>query len=103
MYHFIFGSPERLAHRVVALIPRHKEANLVPKTQTNHYQKKWLPPFQGDAELNFDAGKIRNWGCGLGFVIQDSLGDVLIAGSKQVCGAYDTEVSEAEACVLGVR
>ncbi|KAJ8425580.1 hypothetical protein Cgig2_003018 [Carnegiea gigantea] len=40
---------------------------------------------------------------GLGVIVRDSLGDVVLAGSNQSTSFHDPEVAEAEACLFGIQ
>ena len=53
--------------------------------------------------INFDAGKIGDWGRGFGFVVWDSLGDLMMAGSQQLAGFDGFEIADAEACLFGLH
>ena len=64
---------------------------------------KWAPPPLGLLKLNFDAGRLAEWGRGLGFVVRDSVSHVVLAGSNQSAGFYGPEVAEAEACLFGIQ
>ncbi|KAJ8423576.1 hypothetical protein Cgig2_002905 [Carnegiea gigantea] len=62
--------------------------------------ESWGPDDAADflailGELNFNACCLVEWGCSLGFVVRDSLGDVLLAGCL--------EVTEAEAYLFGIQ
>ncbi|KAJ8432161.1 LOW QUALITY PROTEIN: hypothetical protein Cgig2_006863 [Carnegiea gigantea] len=103
---FIFGSPDRssdrLASRAIAFIKGYHVAKLTPPS-SNFQESLWRPPDSGLRKRNFDAGKLQEWGSGLGFVVRDSLGDIVLAGSKQEIGFHGVEVAEAEACLFGLK
>lgn len=104
---FVFGSPdlspERLASRAIAFIQSFRDTKLHPRTSTQAQQTTWKPQEAGCWKLNFDVGKLGDWGRGLGFVIRDSVGDVVMAGSKQDSGFHGLDVAEAEACLFSIQ
>ncbi|KAJ8450125.1 hypothetical protein Cgig2_033319 [Carnegiea gigantea] len=51
----------------------------------------------------FDGGKVGESGSGRGFVIRDSLGDVVLAGTEQGHCFTEPVLEEALACLLGLR
>ena len=95
---FIFSipdrSPENLAQRAISFIHGHREVKLPHSPQPCNQLGKWTPPNSGLWKLNFDAGKLGDWGWGLGFVIRDSFADVVIAGSHQSVGFPGPEVAK---------
>ncbi|KAJ8438336.1 hypothetical protein Cgig2_013384 [Carnegiea gigantea] len=64
---------------------------------------KWVPPPSGIRKLDFDAGCLGDWGRGLGFVVRDSLGDVVLAGTHQFVGFLGPDIAEVEARLFGLH
>ncbi|KAJ8437490.1 hypothetical protein Cgig2_007467 [Carnegiea gigantea] len=54
-------------------------------------------------KLNFDGRKVGVSGWGWGFVIRNSLGDVMMAGTEEGQEFTEPLVEEALACLLGMR
>ncbi|KAL8477832.1 hypothetical protein ACS0TY_029938 [Phlomoides rotata] len=44
--------------------------------------KKWTPPPHGQLKLNSDAGVFSDGTVGLGFVVRDSTGKMVLAGAR---------------------
>lgn len=63
----------------------------------------WCPPSTGWVKINFDAhlgtGPIR----GLGVVIRDDNGKLLLAGVRRVCANWSVDMSEATTAKFGVE
>ncbi|KAJ8431206.1 hypothetical protein Cgig2_020317 [Carnegiea gigantea] len=104
---FIFSSPDRsynrLAQRAIAFIRDFREAKLSPRTSPNLQAEKWVPLPWDTWKLNFDAGHLGEWGRGLGFIVRDSLGDVVLARSNQSTEFQDPDVTEVEAYLFGIQ
>ncbi|KAJ8422352.1 hypothetical protein Cgig2_014893 [Carnegiea gigantea] len=102
----IFGSRdlafEHLAHRVIAFVHDFREARLAPRPPSDTQVGKWVPPPSGIWKLNFDAGRLGEWGRGLGFVVRNSLGDVVLAGTHQSVGFLGPDIAEAKACLFAL-
>ncbi|KAJ8448253.1 hypothetical protein Cgig2_025177 [Carnegiea gigantea] len=68
-----------------------------------------MAPMIGDPEvhggliiqINGTRGELGERGRGLGFVIRDSVGDVIMAGSNQLSHFHGADIAEAEACLFG--
>ncbi|KAL8539218.1 hypothetical protein ACS0TY_001003 [Phlomoides rotata] len=58
-------------------------------TQSECRAGKWCPPAQGLLKLNSDAGVFSDGSVGLGFVVRDELGTVVLAGAKRFLVAAD--------------
>jgi len=53
--------------------------------------------------MNFDAGKLNDWGRCIRFVLRDSMGDVVLAVSKHMSGFHGVETAEVEACLFSFK
>ncbi|KAJ8434274.1 LOW QUALITY PROTEIN: hypothetical protein Cgig2_009249 [Carnegiea gigantea] len=73
----------------------------IPSTRA--IPENWCPPETERWKLNFDAGKLAEWGRGLGFIVRDSLGDIVMVGTKQIMGLHRVDLAEAEACLFGIK
>jgi len=60
-------------------------------------------PCLGLRKLNFDVGKLGDWGRGSGFVLWDSLGDVVMVGTHQMAGFHGPDIVEVEACLFSLH
>ncbi|XP_048502819.1 uncharacterized protein LOC125498622 [Beta vulgaris subsp. vulgaris] len=56
---------------------------------------KWSPPSTGMFKLNSDAAIFKNQQVGLGGIVRDCEGDVLLATCLRIEGSKDAEVAEA--------
>ncbi|KAJ8445891.1 hypothetical protein Cgig2_000203 [Carnegiea gigantea] len=64
----------------IAFITGDRVAKLTPPS-SNLQESLWRPPDSGLWKLKFDAEKLQEWGRGVGFVVMDSLGDIVLASS----------------------
>lgn len=94
--------PERLAQRAISFTHGHQEVRLAPRVAKNNQLVNWVPPPSVNRKLNFDAGRLVEWGRSLAFVVKDLLGDVVLAWSHQSTGFPRPDVAEAEACLFGL-
>ncbi|KAJ8431053.1 hypothetical protein Cgig2_005402 [Carnegiea gigantea] len=104
---FIFSTPDRspegLALRAISFIRSYREARLDTSPITKSSPENWCLPEFGRWKLNFDAGKLGEWGRGLGFIVCDSLRDIVVAGTKQIMGFHAVDLAEAEACLFEIK
>ncbi|KAH7565686.1 hypothetical protein JRO89_XS08G0000300 [Xanthoceras sorbifolium] len=64
---------------------------------------RWIPPIEGFSKLNFDVAiDLQNGRVGLGVVIRDQLGKVLLSSSSVIEGDFDPEAAEALALRFGL-
>ncbi|KAL8547597.1 hypothetical protein ACS0TY_007062 [Phlomoides rotata] len=64
---------------------------------------KWTPPSPGRRKLNSDATIFKDGTVGLGFVVRDEHGLVLMAGSKRCLSAGSSTLAEALALRFGLE
>jgi len=54
-------------------------------------------------KLNFDAGRVTQYGRGWGFVIRDNIDEVVLVGDKQNEGSLVPEMGESKACLFTLK
>ncbi|XP_021748573.1 uncharacterized protein LOC110714373 [Chenopodium quinoa] len=63
----------------------------------------WSPPSPSYYKVNVDAGFIDGLGSGLGVVVRDENGGVLVCGAAQSQDRWDTATAEAKAVMFGLQ
>ncbi|KAJ9135089.1 hypothetical protein P3X46_032308 [Hevea brasiliensis] len=63
---------------------------------------RWLAPSEGVFKINTDASVNDSRGCGLGMVIQNWKGEVMVLGSHCLCSNLQVDEAEAAATVFGL-
>ncbi|KAL8543065.1 hypothetical protein ACS0TY_003805 [Phlomoides rotata] len=71
--------------------------------KATHIAAKWNPPLPGRRKLNSDATIFKDDTFGLGFVVRDEHGQVLMAGSKRCLAAGNSTLAEALALRFGLE
>ncbi|KAJ8448142.1 hypothetical protein Cgig2_031866 [Carnegiea gigantea] len=105
---FIFGKKEGnragLATRAMAFVHNFRrireDDTPAPTTSATTC---WMPPSLGLFKLNFDARKVGQNGRGWGFVVRDSMGELVLAGVTQDEGFLSPEVEESRACMFDLK
>jgi reverse transcriptase-like protein len=67
-----------------------------------HYQS-WRPPSNGWVKVNFDAYEADNAIRGLGVVVRDSYGKLLVAGVRRIKSLWPVDICEAAAALFGIQ
>ncbi|CAO2828302.1 unnamed protein product [Amaranthus hypochondriacus] len=67
-----------------------------------HYQS-WRPPSYGWVKVNFDAYVADNAIRGLGIVVRDSQGKLLVAGVRRIKSLWPVDICEAAAALFGLQ
>ncbi|XP_021715945.1 uncharacterized protein LOC110683843 [Chenopodium quinoa] len=62
----------------------------------------WAPPMVEVVKVNVDAGFVGELGCGLGAVVRDSRGSVIVAGVSQHKERWDVKMAEVKAVLWGL-
>lgn len=75
---------------------------VLPQESTLKFQS-WPPPHSGWVKVNFDAHVGGGCHRGLGVVIRDDNGKLLLAGVRRVIANWDVEMTEAAAARFGVE
>jgi len=63
----------------------------------------WQPPPVGTYKINCDAACFVEGGCGLGAVIRDHMGNILMGAVHRLSTSFTPEISEAMAMRLGLQ
>lgn len=80
-----------------------KEANAVEfKNESSWVTKTWTAPPRSVYQLNRDAAKFENGECGLGVIIRNEKGKVMLSSAKIIPPQLDIETAEAQALLLGM-
>lgn len=81
------GDPVSVARRFNNMVHDYKRYNtiaVVPQQPTFLRKQSWRPPLDGWVKVNFDAYVADNAIRGLGVVVRDSSGKLLIAGVRRI-------------------
>lgn len=74
-----------------------------PKPAAIQMIQKWQPPERSLDKLNTDATMNAEEKVGLGMVIRNDVGDVLISAGRTICGIIPAIQAEAEAVLFGLK
>ncbi|KAF5461926.1 hypothetical protein F2P56_017985 [Juglans regia] len=91
----VFGSPGKVVRLALLSLEEHQEANNRREAgqeirEGNRMDRKWKRPMPGLYKLNFDAAvDLKNRRIGIGIVIRDSNGEVMVT----VCSRKDHVIS----------
>ena len=84
---FIFKTPDAnlalLSKRAIAFVRSYRASIEQEHPSSVPLPSMWQPPASGLYKLNFDGGAVSGMGWGWGFVIRNSMGDVVLAGVQQ--------------------
>lgn len=103
LFFFLHPLEKRVCHRVFLFIGL--KANLIekrPKEGANS-SNVWQPPQAGWYKLNSDAAFFGDKKIGLGAVMRDTVGDVMVATSCMAYGEQNVEIGESLAARHGMK
>ena len=92
-----------LSKRAISFVCNYYESLAHGEIQGATVPLLWTPPTSGMFKLNFDGGRASEQGCGWGFVVRNSNGEVAMAGVQRGMGFTGLEVEEARACIFGLK
>jgi ribonuclease HI len=73
-------------------------------SNANKITKLWTKPNAGWIKVNVDASFLEDTNCAwVGFVARNDLGQVIIAGARQIKKCLSAEEAETRACVVGLQ
>ncbi|KAL2924063.1 hypothetical protein RDABS01_015554 [Bienertia sinuspersici] len=88
---------KEMLHKVPVLVCEYEQANnrKGKMQQTPTLENGWKPPDEGVYKINNDAAKLEIGRTGVGAVMHDHQGDVLISTCDTIGGLFEVEVMEA--------
>lgn len=96
---------EEVIRKAVSIVGESEFAAEVGKLPTSKppINKVWKPPVTGVYKINTDAAMFKDVGVGLGGVVRDSVGEVVVSTCERVEGAMDVALAEALAVRHGLQ
>lgn len=80
-----------------------RKEDVVQRGLTNVTNRGWVAPMEGDYKINTDAAMFEGSQVGLGGVVRDFEGDVVVAMCNKVAGTNDVATAEALSARQGVQ
>ncbi|KAL8533813.1 hypothetical protein ACS0TY_010001 [Phlomoides rotata] len=84
------------------------ELESLPHWEDQHCGKskaptRWLKPPRGVSKLNTNAAMYRDGTAGLGFIVRNEEGHVMLAGTKRIAVGGSSNLVEAMAILYGLQ
>ncbi|KAJ8452108.1 hypothetical protein Cgig2_016689 [Carnegiea gigantea] len=92
-----------LSYGVIDFVKNYRAMQDMDGESKAYDQVLWQPPDMGVLKLNFDRGKVGEYGRGWGFVVGSSDGDICMAAMQQSSNFSGPILGEAKACLCGLR
>lgn len=94
-----------LIHQAMFVVGEYEQANLIEKTPKEgaNSSNVWQPPQAGWYKWNSDAAFFGDKKTGLGAVMRDTVGDVMVAKFCMAYGEQNVEIGESLAARHGMK
>ncbi|KAL2937745.1 hypothetical protein RDABS01_021194 [Bienertia sinuspersici] len=95
-----YCNPEACQMKAIDLLQEFQHANDNQRPSQRWIEAKWSPPLQGVLKVNFDAATNVDPGrVGLGVVVRDDNGAVILAKARTSLQDWSAELAEAKAAL----